>query len=145
MTDPVIDSIKRLDFDYQIIDCDPELADTAAFCASYGYQPSESANAILVGGKGDPRVYALCVVLADTQIDVNKTVRHKFGRKKASFASSDETRLSSLLSIKPVSRFAFSKSSSRRQLAMNAALVLTGHISTPSAMPASWSMASSRV
>ena len=92
MTDPVIDSIKRLDFDYQIIDCDPELADTAAFCASYGYQPSESANAILVVGKGDPRVYALCVVLADTQIDVNKTVRHKFGRKKASFASSDETK-----------------------------------------------------
>ena len=36
-------------------------------------------------------MYATCVVLANTQIDVNKVVRKKFGVKKASFASPEET------------------------------------------------------
>ena len=44
--------------------CDPTLADTAAFCAAYGYAPEDSANTILVVGKSDPPVYAACLVLA---------------------------------------------------------------------------------
>lgn len=91
MTDPVIQALDRLRADYEIVDCDPDLADTAQFCDRYGYQLDESANAILVVGKADPRVYAMCVVLATTQIDVNKVVRKKFGVKKASFASPEET------------------------------------------------------
>ena len=83
MTDPVIQALDRLRADYEIVDCDPDLADTAQFCDRYGYQLDESANAILVVGKADPRVYAMCVVLATTQIDVNKVVRKKFGVKKA--------------------------------------------------------------
>ena len=42
-------------------------------------------------GKSDPRVYAVCLVLADTRLDVNGVVRRRFGVKKASFASADET------------------------------------------------------
>ena len=91
MTDPVIEVIDRLNVEYEIVDCDPDLADTAQFCDRYGYRLDESANAILVVGKADPRVYATCVVLANTQIDVNKVVRKKFGVKKASFASPEET------------------------------------------------------
>ena len=91
MTDPVILALDELQADYGIVDCDPDLADTVQFCDRYGYQLDESANAILVVGKADPRVYAMCVVLATTQIDVNKVVRKKLGVKKASFASPAET------------------------------------------------------
>jgi hypothetical protein len=33
---------------YEIIPCDPALADTAAFCAAYGYPLEDSANTIVV-------------------------------------------------------------------------------------------------
>ena len=72
--------------------CDPDLADTAAFCEAYGYAPQDSANTIVVAGKSTPPVYAACVVLATTRLDVNGTVRRRLGARKASFASADETR-----------------------------------------------------
>ncbi len=75
----------------EVIDCDPALADTAAFCAAYGYAMEDSANAIVVVGKSEPPVYAMCVVLAATRLDVNKAVRKRLGTKKASFASADVT------------------------------------------------------
>ena len=34
--------------EYELIEIDPELADTAAFCAYYGYPEEKSGNAILV-------------------------------------------------------------------------------------------------
>src|SRR5947199_7980845 len=77
---------------WEIIPCDPALADTAAFCAAYGYAPEESANTIVVVGKSDPPSYVACVVLANTRLDVNRVVRHRLGVRKASFASVDETR-----------------------------------------------------
>ena len=91
MEDSIVEILEAMCADYQIIECAPELADTAQFCEHYGYRLDESANAILIVGKGDPRVYALCVVLATTQVDVNKQARRKLGVKKASFASPDET------------------------------------------------------
>lgn len=87
-------AVADLRVDGQIVDvveCDPALADTAAFCAAYGYDLDESANAIVVVGKSDPPVYAMCVVLASTRLDVNRTVRKRLGTKKASFASTDVT------------------------------------------------------
>ena len=72
--------------------CDPELADTARFCEAYGIPPEDSANTIVVVGKSDPPRYAACVVLATTRLDVNRTVRKRFGIRKASFASAEETR-----------------------------------------------------
>ena len=77
---------------YEIVPCDPALADTAAFCATYGYSLENSANTILVVGKSDPPSYAACVVLATTRLDVNRTVRQRLGARRASFASPDETR-----------------------------------------------------
>ncbi len=35
---------------YEVLDSDPELADTAVFCEHYGYPPEKSANALLVNG-----------------------------------------------------------------------------------------------
>jgi prolyl-tRNA editing enzyme YbaK/EbsC (Cys-tRNA(Pro) deacylase) len=84
--------LERLGVEHEIVPCDPALADTAAFCATYGYDPEESANTIVVVGKGDSPSFAACVVLAHTRLDVNKTVRRRLGAKKASFADPDQTR-----------------------------------------------------
>ena len=77
---------------YELFACDPALADTAAFCAAYGFAPDESANTILVIGKSEPPRYAACVVLAPNRLDVNRTVRDRLGTRKASFAPADATR-----------------------------------------------------
>ena len=91
MSDPVLDAVRATGFDPEIVPCDPDLADTAAFCDAYGFGLDQSANAIVVVGKGDPRIYVCCLVLATTRLDVNGVVRKRLGRKKASFASADET------------------------------------------------------
>lgn len=89
--DPVLAALAATGVSHAVIACDPDLADTAEFCAHYGYRLDESANAIMVVGKGDPRRYVMCLVLATTQVDVNKVVRHRLGAKKASFAPPEET------------------------------------------------------
>lgn len=89
--DEVRAAVDALGVDYVIVDCDPALADTAAFCETYGYLPEDSANTIIVIAKTDPAKYAACVVLATTRLDVNRVVRHRFGAKKASFASGEQT------------------------------------------------------
>jgi prolyl-tRNA editing enzyme YbaK/EbsC (Cys-tRNA(Pro) deacylase) len=78
--------------DFELFPCDPALADTAAFCAAYGFALEDSANTIVVIGKSNPPVYAACVVLASHRLDVNRAVRDRLGTRKASFASADETR-----------------------------------------------------
>ena len=84
-------ALQSLGVEHEIVECDPELADTAAFCAAYGYPAEDSANTIIVIGKSDPPKYAACVVLATTRLDVNNVVRHRFGVRKASFASGAQT------------------------------------------------------
>ncbi len=84
---------------YEALPCDPDFADTAAFCERYGVAPEDSANTIVVAGKGQPRRYAACVVLATTRLDVNGAVRKRLGVRKASFASADETRMLTGMSI----------------------------------------------
>lgn len=76
---------------HELIECDPALADTAAFCAHYGYEPADSANTIIVATREDPPRYAACVVLATHRLDVNKAVRKRFGARKVSFAGAEET------------------------------------------------------
>lgn len=79
--------------EHEVLDCDPELADTAVFCEHYGIPLSISANVIVAAGKSNPRQYAACVLLASTRLDVNKSVRKRMGVKKCSFASAEETRV----------------------------------------------------
>ena len=93
--DPDRDALERtLDgrgVDYELFPCDPALADTAAFCAAYGFALEDSANTIVVVGKSNPPVYAACVVLATHRLDVNRAIRDRLGTRKASFASAEET------------------------------------------------------
>ena len=88
----VLESLKDAGATYKVIDCDPSFADTAEFCNHYGYSLDESANAILLEGKAESPVYALCVVLATTRINVNKVARKRLGTRKASFASAEITK-----------------------------------------------------
>ncbi len=78
--------------DYELFPCDPALADTAAFCAAYGFAPEDAANTIVVAGKSVPARHAACVVLATHRLDVNHAVRDRLGTRRASFAAADETR-----------------------------------------------------
>lgn len=79
-------ALEEAEIVYRDMACDPELADTAAFCAKYGFTLDQSANTIIVAGKAEPKRYAACVVLATTRLDVNKKVCELLGVKKASFA-----------------------------------------------------------
>ena len=102
----VVAHLRRLDADHEIVPCDPALADTAAFCEAYGYSPDDSANTIIVVGKGEvPRPVA-CVVLASTRLDVNGVVRKRLEVRKASFASADETMELTGMEIGGVTAFA---------------------------------------
>jgi len=69
---------------------DPDLADTAAFCAAYDVPLDISANCVVVAGKreGVQRI-AACLVLATTRADVNGVVKRRLDVRKASFLSMD--------------------------------------------------------
>jgi prolyl-tRNA editing enzyme YbaK/EbsC (Cys-tRNA(Pro) deacylase) len=84
--------LDTLDSPYEIMPCDPALADTAAFCEAYGVPPEDSANTIVVVGRANPPVHVACLVLATTRLDVNHAVRDRLGIRRASFASADDTR-----------------------------------------------------
>ncbi len=76
---------------YEVIEVDPDLADTAAFSEHYGYPLEVSGNTIVVVTKRGERRFCACVVLANTRLDVNHAVRPLLETRKASFASAEET------------------------------------------------------
>lgn len=78
--------------EYEIMDCDPELADTVVFCERYGIPLDKSVNTILVKAKTGGERFAACVLLADSRLDVNRVVRKRLEARRVSFASADETR-----------------------------------------------------
>ena len=73
--------------DIGVAEIDPDLADTAAFCAQYGVALEESANCVVVAGRRDGQTrMAACMILATTRADVNGLVKRELGVRKASFA-----------------------------------------------------------
>ena len=74
-----------------VSEIDPELADTAAFCAYYDVGLDISANCVVVEARRAERTwYAACVVLATTRADVNGIVRKRLGARRISFAAMDD-------------------------------------------------------
>jgi prolyl-tRNA editing enzyme YbaK/EbsC (Cys-tRNA(Pro) deacylase) len=70
---------------------DPNVADTAAFCETYGVDMADSANCVVIAGRrGGETRYAACVVLATTRADVNGVVRKRLDARKASFAPMED-------------------------------------------------------
>jgi prolyl-tRNA editing enzyme YbaK/EbsC (Cys-tRNA(Pro) deacylase) len=73
--------------DVLVAPIDPDLADTAAFCAAYDVSLEESANCVVVSGKREGEVrLAACLVFATMRADVNGVVRRHLDVRKASFA-----------------------------------------------------------
>ncbi len=102
----VLDVVAATGEPFEEIRIDPALADTAEFCAHYGYPLEISGNCILVASRDEDPVMAACVVLATTKLDVNKRVRKKLGVRKLSFAPADLTRQVTGMEIGGVTPFA---------------------------------------
>jgi prolyl-tRNA editing enzyme YbaK/EbsC (Cys-tRNA(Pro) deacylase) len=83
--------LEALGVAFEVMECDPALADTAAFVEAYGVPLDRSANTILVASKGADPTYVACVLLATTSLDVNTVVRREMGVRKASFARAEPT------------------------------------------------------
>lgn len=97
MSDDLLDpgvcgALRDAGIEYDVLACDPQLADTAAFCEHYGFTLEQAANTIIVASKKvDPPRYAVCVVLGTTRLDVNKKVSELIGVKRLSFADAEVT------------------------------------------------------
>ena len=91
ITTQVVTVIDAIGVEYEIIECDPDFADTAAFCEKYGYPVDNCGNAIVVASKREPVQFATCIVKGTSRLDVNKTVRKLMGVPNASFASPEQT------------------------------------------------------
>jgi prolyl-tRNA editing enzyme YbaK/EbsC (Cys-tRNA(Pro) deacylase) len=93
LADPVRAALQgwKRGVDVRVAPIDPDLADTAAFCAAYDVALAQSANCVVVAGKRGGEIrYAACMVLATTRADVNGVVRRHRDARKASFAPMDE-------------------------------------------------------
>ena len=88
----VAEALDRYAVEVEVMPCDPDLADTAAFVEAYDVPLDQSANTILVASKGAEPTYVACVLLATTSLDVNNVVRREMGVRKASFARADPVR-----------------------------------------------------
>ncbi len=91
ITTQVVTVLDAIGVEYEIIECDPDFADTAAFCEKYGYPVDNCGNAIIVASKREPVKFATCIVKGTSRLDVNKTVRKLMDVPKASFASPEQT------------------------------------------------------
>lgn len=91
---PVAEALESgaLDKDLTFVtEIDPNLADTAEFCAAFGSPPENSANCVVVTGRrAELTSTAACLVLATDKADVNKTIRKHLGVRKLSFAAMDD-------------------------------------------------------
>jgi prolyl-tRNA editing enzyme YbaK/EbsC (Cys-tRNA(Pro) deacylase) len=88
----VVEALDRYAVEVEVMPCDPDLADTAAFVEAYDVPLDQSANTILVASKGAEPTFVACVLLATTSLDVNNVVRREMGVRKASFARADPVR-----------------------------------------------------
>ena len=79
--------IESTKLDFEIMDCEHDLADTNIFCKEYSINFEDAANTIVVKSKTGELKYAACVLLATTKLDTNKTIRKKLSTHKVSFAN----------------------------------------------------------
>jgi prolyl-tRNA editing enzyme YbaK/EbsC (Cys-tRNA(Pro) deacylase) len=87
----VRDALEVLAIAYDEVPCDPSLADTAAFCAAYGFDPEDSANCIVVASRRPAGHHLVALVLATTRLDVNGRCCELMGVRRASFAPPELT------------------------------------------------------
>lgn len=94
LASPVAHALKNLSTPEKVhvAKIDPELSDTAAFCASYNIEPGQAANCVILEAKrGDKKWFAACVILGNTRADINGLARRTLDARKISFAPMDQT------------------------------------------------------
>jgi prolyl-tRNA editing enzyme YbaK/EbsC (Cys-tRNA(Pro) deacylase) len=99
-------ALDALGVPYEVMEIDPDFADTARFCERYGIPLASSCNAIIVASRKEPKQYCACLVIATTRLDVNHVVRKLMGASKVSFASAEETKALTGMMIGGVTVFA---------------------------------------
>jgi len=87
----VIEFLDSTNLPYEVIEIDPDFADTAAFCEKYDFPVENSANTIIVASKKKPKTFTASVVRATHRIDVNHVVKPIMNVGKVSFAPAEET------------------------------------------------------
>lgn len=102
----VIEAIDELGLPYAKMAIDPDDADTAVFCEKYRYPLDIAGNTLIVASKREPKRFVACVILATTQLDVNKRVRKLMGVSRASFATAEEMRALTGMEVGGVTPFA---------------------------------------
>jgi prolyl-tRNA editing enzyme YbaK/EbsC (Cys-tRNA(Pro) deacylase) len=86
---PTLDAVRRIP-QALVIEIDPAVSDTDAFCAAHDLPGDVMGNAALVMGKRQGEVRQCCaLVLATRRIDVNGFVRRTLDVRSASFAPMD--------------------------------------------------------
>jgi prolyl-tRNA editing enzyme YbaK/EbsC (Cys-tRNA(Pro) deacylase) len=74
-----------------VSEIDPNLSDTAAFCAQYEVTMEESANCVILEGKREgERKLSACVILGSTRADVNNLAKKILDVNKISFAQMEK-------------------------------------------------------
>ena len=87
----VISALDSHGIPYEVIEIDPDFADTAAFCERYDFPPEQSANTIIIASKKKPRQYTASVVRATARLDVNHRLKQLMGNVRVSFANAEDT------------------------------------------------------
>lgn len=105
----VLSVLDGLGVRYDLLECDPEFADTAIFCERYGYELEECGNTILLSSKKLPKRHVACIVRGSSRLDVNHTVRKLLGVRRLSFASVEETVSLTGMEVGGVTPFALPK------------------------------------
>ena len=84
-------ALEELGIAYDVVLCDPALADTAAFCDAYGFALEDAANCIVVASRRPAGQHLVALVLATTRLDVNGRCCEIMGVRRASFAPLEQT------------------------------------------------------
>lgn len=70
-----------------VVEIDPNLSDTAAFCDAYKVDMDHVANCVVLEAKrGEKSWFAACSILGSTKADVNGLARRTLDARKVSFA-----------------------------------------------------------
>ena len=75
----VVAKLQELGIAYELIQINPDFADTAEFCREYGYSLDICGNTIVVASKRGEKQYSACIVLGSDRLEVNKkpVIRHR--------------------------------------------------------------------
>jgi len=87
----VREALETLGIEYETVACDPSLADTAAFCDAYGFDPEDSANSASAAPRRPAGQQLGTLVRGTTRLDVNGRCCELMGVRRASFAPPEQT------------------------------------------------------